>query len=104
MERREWAGSSLGQWSGLVISLFCTKYSRNTSKRFPFSSNGNGNGSSSPVQSSIVHPRAMQRNIPIIFCSSIFLNSYRKIVKNKLSMILENTQTIIKSLCFFINN
>ena len=49
-ERREWAGSSLGKWSGLVINLLCTEYSRNTSKRIPFSSNGNsnGNGPSSP--------------------------------------------------------
>ena len=47
-ERREWTGSSLGQWSGLIISLLCTEYSKNTSKRIPFSSNGNGNGPSSP--------------------------------------------------------
>ena len=41
-KRREWAGSNFGQWSGMVISLLCTEYSRNTSKRIPFSSNGNG--------------------------------------------------------------
>ena len=48
--RREWAGSSLGQWSALVISMLCTEYYKNTSKRIPFSSNGNGNanGPSSP--------------------------------------------------------
>ena len=68
-ERREWAGSSLGQWSGLVISLLCIKYSRNTSKRIPFSSNGNGNCPSSPV-----HPHSNY------FFNTTFLNSYRKIV------------------------
>ena len=50
VERREWVGSSLGQWTEFVISLLCTEYSKNTSKRIPFSinCNGNGNGPSSP--------------------------------------------------------